>query len=334
MNLGSPYFLLLTIGFALGCAWFIREGGRRDFKRVALIDICLGAIVGGVLGGRLLHVVAEPLPSYALSESEKEHALSDASELDPAGRAAVELALSQSETVPAAWLFIARMPAGSARDEAIEQVARDPANVPALLWYRARPAELPQFWKGGLAYLGGLGLAIALCLGVAFRHKVQIRSLADLGAPAIILGLVFGRLGCFLGGCCYGQTCEPAFWATAPSWYTLPAGTVARYPTALLSAGFAALLFFALKALLARRSFPGEVMLAMFALYAPGRFLIEALRADPRGGAGGLSTSQLGALATGIPALAVWVWLRLRVRSQKCEKTGENSPAGPLPGPG
>ncbi len=323
MNLGSPYFLLLTIGFALGCGWFVREGGRRGVKRVALIDICLGAIIGGVLGGRLLHVVAEPLPSYALSESEKRFARDDAKELDPAGRAAVEHALLQSETVPAAWLFIARMPAGTARDEAIAQVARDPTNVPALLWYRARPLELPQFWKGGLAYMGGLVLAIVLCVGVAVRHKASIRSLADLAAPAIILGLVFGRLGCFLGGCCYGQTCEPAFWATAPSWYELPAGTVSRYPTALLSAVFAALLFVALRALLARRAFQGEVMLAMFALYAPGRFVIEALRADPRGGAGGLSTSQLGALATGIPALGAWAWLRLRSLSQECENTGE-----------
>jgi hypothetical protein len=285
-----------------------------------------------VVGGRILHVVAEPLPSYSLSDAERHAAQANAAVLDPPGRAIVELALDQPD-VPAAWQFIARMPAGAAREEAIARVAQDPADVPALLWYRARPLELPQFWKGGLAYLGGLILAVAVCVGIALRHRASVRELADLTAPAIILGLVFGRLGCFLGGCCYGQTCEPAWWATAPPWYTLPAETVPRYPTALLSAGFAALLFLFLRALLARRRVPGEVMLAMFALYAPGRFLIEALRVDPRGGLGGLSTSQLGALVTGIPALALWVWLRSRGSPQPpdstCANAVENVPPPP-----
>jgi len=200
------------------------------------------------------------------------------------------------------------------RDAMVAELRRDPHGVPALLWYRAHPSYVLQFWRGGLAYIGGLGLAFVLCVLVAKRHGARIRDVADATAPGIALGLIFGRIGCFLGGCCYGQTCEPAWWATQPGWYGHPVGGVPRYPTALMSALNAWLLFWALRWLYQRRAFRGEVFLALLVLYAPGRYLIEALRADPRGGAGGLSTSQLGVLLTGGPALLLWVALRLRAR--------------------
>lgn len=331
MSLGSPYFLLLAIGLGLGCGWYVRAGTRAGFPRVMLIDICLGAVIGGVIGGRLLHIAVEPLPSYSLSPAERHDVEADAAKLDAAGRAEVMQAL-RSPDVPAAWLFIAQMPPGAARDEAVRLAREDRSAVPASLWYRARPLESIKFWKGGLAYLGGLVFGAFVCLAVGFRHARDlgeqragaIRDLLDLSAPAIILGLVFGRIGCFLGGCCYGQVCEPSWWATAPAWYTLPAGQVPRYPTALLAAAFAAGLFLVLRALLARKAFKGEVFLAMLVLYAPGRFALEAIRADPRGGAGGLSTSQILGLAVAIPALAAWVGLRLRQRGQERERAVSN----------
>ena len=141
---------------------------------------------------------------------------------------------------------------------------------------------------------------------------------------------MFGRLGCFLGGCCYGSVCEAAWWATPPSWYPAPVGGIPRYPTAFASALFALGLFFALRWIRARRAFEGEVFLAMLVLYAPGRYVIEALRADPRGGAGGLSTTQLLVLVSGAPALALWVAGRLRApkASPKDSSTAE-SPVSP-----
>ena len=31
---------------------------------------------------------------------------------------------------------------------------------------------------------------------------------SDLTAPLVALGLAFGRLGCFLAGCCFGKTTD------------------------------------------------------------------------------------------------------------------------------
>lgn len=329
MPLGeSPYFVLLAIGFALAFGWAGRVRERLGIARLAFIDACIAALVGGIVGSRLLHVVAEPLPGDPLPPAAVAQARADAEALDPAGRAAV-LAALDAPVVPAPWAFIARMPEGAARDAAIEAARRDPADVPAWLWYRARPLEVVAFWKGGLAYLGGLFLATVLGAWVTRRHGVPVGAMADLAAPAIALGLVFGRLGCFAGGCCYGQPCEPAWWSTPPSWYDAygpPVAGVHRYPTALMLAGYDLLLFLALRWLLLRPHARWEVFAALFVLYAPGRFGVEALRADPRGGALGLSTSQLLSLATAIPALAAWVWLR---RRGPLAETGPSEPTEP-----
>lgn len=318
----SPYFSLLALGLAIGCAWFVWAGERRGLPRVVLIDVCLAAVIGGVAGGRLLHVVAEPLPGYAVGPEARAVLAERAAGLDPPGRAAVEAALAE-RPVSAAWAFIARMPPGTAREQAIAAARADPAAVPARLWYAARPLEALQFWKGGMAYLGGLVLATALAVAVVRRHGARVAEVADVVAPAIALGLAFGRLGCFLGGCCYGEVCAPAWWATPPPWYGPPVGGVPRYPTALLSAAWAAALFAALWWLLRRRRAAGEVFLALWVLYAPGRFAIEALRADPRGGLLGLSTSQLGVLLTALPAAAGWLWLRRRAPGPEVGSTAQ-----------
>lgn len=68
---------------------------------------------------------------------------------------------------------------------------------------------LPQIWRGGIvlygSFVGGL-LAYIIFYRVSLRKKnVSTLVLADLIAPLLALGLFFGRLGCFLNGCCYGQ---------------------------------------------------------------------------------------------------------------------------------
>ena len=82
MDLGSPYFVLLSIGLALGCHWVLRWGPRIGVKRLALVDVCIAAVVGGILGGRILHVLAEPLPGHALSSGELARLEQKLAELD------------------------------------------------------------------------------------------------------------------------------------------------------------------------------------------------------------------------------------------------------------
>ncbi|MBL8878273.1 MAG: prolipoprotein diacylglyceryl transferase [Phycisphaerales bacterium] len=63
--------------------------------------------------------------------------------------------------------------------------------------------------KGGLEYYGGFLLAsISIILWLKFYERVSLRWYCDIMAPSAAIGLAFGRLGCFLNGCCYGATCE------------------------------------------------------------------------------------------------------------------------------
>jgi phosphatidylglycerol:prolipoprotein diacylglycerol transferase len=63
-------------------------------------------------------------------------------------------------------------------------------------------------WNGGLVFYGGLIGGMGYVVYYAFRHGDGGKTLLkifDLGAPCVLFGLAFGRIGCFLNGCCYGS---------------------------------------------------------------------------------------------------------------------------------
>lgn len=63
--------------------------------------------------------------------------------------------------------------------------------------------------SGGLTFYGGFILAaVAIALYLRWR-KIPVRLSADIVAPCVMLGLAFGRVGCLLNGCCWGQVCDP-----------------------------------------------------------------------------------------------------------------------------
>lgn len=62
--------------------------------------------------------------------------------------------------------------------------------------------------SGGLEFYGGFLLAVAAVIFYIRRKKRSIRWYMDILAPAIMLGLAFGRIGCFLNGCCWGAPTE------------------------------------------------------------------------------------------------------------------------------
>jgi phosphatidylglycerol:prolipoprotein diacylglycerol transferase len=61
--------------------------------------------------------------------------------------------------------------------------------------------------SGGLVYYGGFLLATAALIIYGFRKKLPIFRGMDIIAPCLMIGLAFGRIGCFLNGCCGGEVC-------------------------------------------------------------------------------------------------------------------------------
>ena len=145
-----------------------------------------------------------------------------------------------------------------------------------LSYYASNPLKILAVWEGGLIFYGG---ALAALLGFWLKSRksgLSFWKLLDFFAPYGALAHAFGRIGCFLNGCCYGKVCDLPWAAQFPE--------VAHpvHPTQLYEALYDLALFFFLLSQRKRSRFEGETGLLYFLLYGLGRYLIEFLR-EPAG---------------------------------------------------
>ncbi len=162
------------------------------------------------------------------------------------------------------------------------------ANFP---YYRAMPWEIWRFDQGGLIFYGGiLGGALGALL-FAYRRNEPLPVLTDFLVVAIPLGHMFGRIGCFLNGCCYGSSTTHAC-AVAMAGDPTP-----RHPVQLYEAAGNLLIFGVLYAFYRRQPRRGLVSAAYLGLYPALRFGLEFLRGDPRWRYAGFTAAQWLSLA-------------------------------------
>ena len=117
----------------------------------------------------------------------------------------------------------------------------------------------------------------------------------DLMIPSVALAQAFGRIGCFLAGCCYGKETDSCIGVVFSHSDFAPNG-VKLLPTQLIMAAgdlviMAVLLYYASK-----KPIRGRVSALYLILYSVGRFAVEFLRNDDRGTVGIFSTSQFIAI--------------------------------------
>lgn len=227
--------------------------------------------------------------------------------------------------------------------------------------------EALKVWEGdGLVFYGGFIFGAASVLAYGITRRVRLLPLLDCLAPSIALGLAFGRIGCFMAGCCWGDACLSSNQAANISELqvrqriqTLPSISTASMPLAVqfparsapfkqhlqyglvpLGATFSApvhpvqlyesALALALCGLLhfARRRRPGGITIAFLLGYAFIRFCTEFLRADNQLAYWGLTFSQTVSL--GIAALAL-ICLWVRARAPKSLVPAAPTPCKPHP---
>lgn len=146
---------------------------------------------------------------------------------------------------------------------------------------------------GGSVFYGGLigGLAAG---GISIKvQKLPVDTITDCLAPGIAQFHGFARIGCFLGGCCYGVEWEHGI--TFENSLVESANGIPRVPVQLFESGFEFLLAAVLWFLLLKIPKTHGKLLALYLLIYPvGRFTLEFWRGDEyRGFLFGLSTSQL-----------------------------------------
>ena len=171
---------------------------------------------------------------------------------------------------------------------------------------------------GGVFYGGLIGAVLATAI-LLRRRRISFWTFADAAAPSVALGQAFGRVGCFLAGCCWGRECSLP-WAvtfTSPVAHEnvgVPLG-IPLHPTQVYE------VLGTLAPLRPSRSgssgapFSGETFARYVFGYALLRGTIEFFRGDPRGEVlGVMSTSQFIALCGVLAALAIFA-LRRRIPS-------------------
>ncbi len=175
--------------------------------------------------------------------------------------------------------------------------------------------------QGGLVFYGGFILAITCVMIYAHRKKISVPALLDVTAPAIAIAHAFGRLGCFMQGCCFGKpapegSCcgikfplEPIPGRFPRTIYGLDGHTVLLYPAQLWES-IANLLICILLLILCRKfRRAGQIAGIYIIIYAVTRFSLEFFRGDNPELLLGLTTSQSIALFLMLPAGALLLML-------------------------
>jgi phosphatidylglycerol---prolipoprotein diacylglyceryl transferase len=281
------YFVLLVTGFffATACAvlWARRVGQEGD----VMVDLGLAMLIAGVAGARILHVLAD---GHFLDYV---HLCTDPS--------AVDWHVSKARCLSHDW---------NGRWDDAAQLCH-PSQTDCFAW--------AKFWAGGLTYYGGFIGASLGSIALLRRDKFPFWKAADMAGFTVPLGLAFGRVGCFLAGCCFGAPSDvfcairfpggsPASEAQAKAHLLAGADlrSLAVHPTQVYeSLGSLAVAAVCLWWVHPRKRYDGQVFVAFLVLYAIVRFLLEFLRRDERGGALALSTSQLLGFAMVAAALAI-----------------------------
>ncbi len=177
-------------------------------------------------------------------------------------------------------------------------------------------------WAGGV--LGGfLAFPLLTHLFVKEKRGEEIAHFSHL-VPGIVLGHAFGRVGCFLAGCCYGT--PTGFLGVVYPPLSLPAQaypdmvntgySLPLLPTQLFEAGFELLLFVVMVVFYRRlRDHNVSVYLVAYGIF---RFVLELFRGDNRGDTGFfLTPSQLLSVVFIIAGIALAVWQYRRAEKRK-----------------
>lgn len=160
------------------------------------------------------------------------------------------------------------------------------------LWFKPFITLIGQAVGGMVFYGGFIGGGLGIVVYTHFSKLMKRENILDVYAVLIPLFHTFGRIGCFLAGCCYGI--ESDFGFTVHNNHINPSvNDVNRLPVQLFEAGCNLIIFFLLLYLFKKAIMHDRLIYMYMLIYPPVRFTLEFFRGDTyRGVYLGLSTSQ------------------------------------------
>lgn len=178
--------------------------------------------------------------------------------------------------------------------------------------YLAKPKKLAS--GSGFVFYGSLLLAIPTMLWFFRKNKIPTLPMLDVMAAVTCIVHGFGRIGCFMAGCCYGIPTKGFLGVifTNPICQAEPLNTP-LHPTQLYEAGFIFLILILLLSFKSRKQFDGQLFLIYLIAYATGRGILELFRGDLERGFvvnGILSNSQFISLI--VISIALYFYVKLK----------------------
>ncbi len=180
-------------------------------------------------------------------------------------------------------------------------------------YYLSHPFKL--FSGSGFVFYGSLLFCIPTMIWFFRKHRIPTLAMLDVMAVVTCIVHGFGRIGCFMAGCCHGTPTDHFLGVTFTheACQAKPLGTP-LHPTQLYEATFIFLLMGVLWLLKNKKQFHGQLFLVYLMVYATGRGVIEIFRGDLARGfliEGILSNSQFISLLVIAAALLVYAkWKR------------------------
>lgn len=170
-------------------------------------------------------------------------------------------------------------------------------------FYSRNLPSIFAFWEGGLIFYGGvIGSFVAVILFFKCK-KLPVFKMLDFFLPYVSFIHGFGRIGCFLNGCCGGKVCDFP-WAVQ-----FPNALYRVHPAQLYEAFLDFVIFFILTRFHDKNHRDGKVAVLYFMGYSILRFFVEFFR-DGNASAAGLSWNQWTSIGLFVVSLTAWIFLK------------------------
>ena len=171
-----------------------------------------------------------------------------------------------------------------------------------------------MFSSDGFVVYGGIIGGILAGWIYCKVKKLNFLTYFDLVMLSIALAQGFGRIGCFLAGCCYGKEAQVGLSVIFTDSDYAP-NNIPLIPTQIYSSILDFLHFFLLLYIARHKKAEGEVAACYLIFYSVGRFILEFFRGDlERGSIGVLSTSQFISIFTGVAGMVMLGVIKKRAK--------------------